>query len=341
MSYSTGANEDQPSGSSSGDAMDGFAVNLSVGFDETDSSLGDTDRLSSNASATPSVYDFVQEFGRTYHKYKEGKYFLPNDEKERDRLNLQHEIALLSHQGKLCVAPVGSPARVLDVGTGTGIWAIEFALQNPSSPVLGTDLSPIQPPFIPPNCRFEIDDIEDMWLWTSNFDFIYGRYITPFLSDLPRFARNCFENLNPGGYIELLEATMLFQAVDGSYEGTAMQRWNGLMLQGVKKIGRDPLPPLKLNALLTEAGFTNVTETRMPIPTSPWPKGKRQKMLGEMEMRNLLEAAHGITMAVFTKALGWKAEDVEVLLEEVREELRGGRVHTYIPFVSIWAQKPE
>jgi ubiquinone/menaquinone biosynthesis C-methylase UbiE len=39
---------------------------------------------------------------------------------------LQHDIALLIHHGKLNVAPVNSPARVLDVGTGTGIWAIEF-----------------------------------------------------------------------------------------------------------------------------------------------------------------------------------------------------------------------
>jgi hypothetical protein len=205
------------------------------------------------------------------------------------------------------------------------------ALQNPSSSVLGTDLSPIQPEFTPPNCHFEIDDIEDEWLWSSKFDFIYGRYITPFLSDLPKFARNCHDNLEPGGHIELLEATMLFQAVDGSYEGTAMQRWNGLMLEGVKKIGRDPLSPLRLNGLLRDAGFVNITERRLPIPTSPWPKGRRDKVLGAMEMQNLLEVAHGITMSVFTRALGWKAEDVEALLAEVRENLQDRRIHTYIP----------
>jgi ubiquinone/menaquinone biosynthesis C-methylase UbiE len=40
-------------------------------------------------------------------------------------------------KGKLGLAPVEKPRRVLDLGTGTGIWAIEFgeyiaAVQTPS-----------------------------------------------------------------------------------------------------------------------------------------------------------------------------------------------------------------
>lgn len=33
----------------------------------------------------------------------------------------------------------------LDIGTGTGIWAIDFADEHPETTVIGTDLSPIQP----------------------------------------------------------------------------------------------------------------------------------------------------------------------------------------------------
>jgi len=63
--------------------------------------------------------------------------------------------------GKLHIAPISSPKRVLDLATGTGIWAIEFGESNsfqtrskssqhlaqeyPEANVLGTDLSPIQP----------------------------------------------------------------------------------------------------------------------------------------------------------------------------------------------------
>lgn len=70
---------------------------------------------------------------------------LPNDEREQDRLDLQHHSFKVMLSGKLYLAPIKSPSRVLDLATGTGIWAIEFAQENTGSTVIGTDLSPIQP----------------------------------------------------------------------------------------------------------------------------------------------------------------------------------------------------
>ncbi|KAK6070512.1 methyltransferase domain-containing protein [Seiridium cupressi] len=72
--------------------------------------------------------------GRLYHGYKEGKYMLPNDAAEQDRLDFQHKIFRLLFDDWLALAPLSStPRYVLDVGTGTGIWATDFAEQNPAS----------------------------------------------------------------------------------------------------------------------------------------------------------------------------------------------------------------
>jgi hypothetical protein len=72
------------------------------------------------------------------------------------------------------------------MGTGTGIWAIDFAGEFPSVVVIGNDLSPIQPSWVPPNCTFVIDDLESPWLYRSEpFDFIYGRAIAGSIKDWP------------------------------------------------------------------------------------------------------------------------------------------------------------
>lgn len=67
---------------------------------------------------------------------------MPNDETEQDRLDLHHEIMLQLLDGELHITPLRDdvPMRVLDIGTGTGIWAIDFADKYPNCQVLGTDL---------------------------------------------------------------------------------------------------------------------------------------------------------------------------------------------------------
>jgi ubiquinone/menaquinone biosynthesis C-methylase UbiE len=40
--------------------------------------------------------------------------------------DLQHHSFKVMLDGKLNLAPISNPKRVLDLATGTGIWAIEF-----------------------------------------------------------------------------------------------------------------------------------------------------------------------------------------------------------------------
>ena len=69
----------------------------------------------------------------------------PNRQAELDRLDLKHHIMMLLSDGHLHLAPLVSPEKVLDIGTGTGIWAIQMGDRYPESTVIGTDLSPVQP----------------------------------------------------------------------------------------------------------------------------------------------------------------------------------------------------
>lgn len=75
--------------------------------------------------------------------------------------------ALLDREGQL--------ANVLDIGTGTGSWAVEFAERHPAAQVFGTDLNNVQPTYVPPNCQFINEDSEETWAFRFPFDYIHLR----------------------------------------------------------------------------------------------------------------------------------------------------------------------
>ena len=78
-------------------------------------------------------------------------------------MDIEHHNQRLQLDGKLHICPLDDPKEILDLGTGTGIWCIDMADTYPDCQVLGTDLSPVQPSWAPPNCRFEVDDFEQDW----------------------------------------------------------------------------------------------------------------------------------------------------------------------------------
>lgn len=65
---------------------------------------------------------------------------------------------MLLTSGNLHLAPLANPKRILDIGTGTGIWAIEMAEQYPDAQVIGIDLSPIQPHWYEKTLSFSCEE---------------------------------------------------------------------------------------------------------------------------------------------------------------------------------------
>ncbi|KAK7958544.1 hypothetical protein PG988_013392 [Apiospora saccharicola] len=134
--------------------------------------------------------------GRTYQAYREDTYYLPNDADEQDRLDFQHEMTSILLDKRLSVAPVENPKYVLDVATGTGIWALDYATENPDCQVIGTDLSLIQPDMedTVPNCRFIREDSEDPWTYDHKFDYVHLRYVVTCFKDHRTIMRHAFKN---------------------------------------------------------------------------------------------------------------------------------------------------
>ncbi|GKT58251.1 methyltransferase domain-containing protein [Colletotrichum tofieldiae] len=76
-----------------------------------------------------------------------------------------HNLILRTFDDRLGTAPPNDPdskvGRVLDVGTGSGIWAIDFGDEHPEADVTGIDLSPVQITLnLNPGGYLELNDVD-------------------------------------------------------------------------------------------------------------------------------------------------------------------------------------
>jgi hypothetical protein len=46
---------------------------------------------------------------------------------------------------------------------------------------------------VPPNVRFEVDDVEEEWNYGKKFDFIHLRYFAGSIRDWPKLIRQIFK----------------------------------------------------------------------------------------------------------------------------------------------------
>jgi SAM-dependent methyltransferase len=217
------------------------------------------------------------ENGRRYHAFKSGAYPLPNDEEELERLNVVHNMVKTALGDKLYLAPISDFGRVLDIGTGTGCWAIEMGDLFPQAEFLGNDLSPVQPTWVPPNVRFEVDDVESGWVYGAPQDFIFCRNLNFAVSDFPRLAKQAFDNVRPGGWVEFQDFDVALYSEDDSYHPSSdLAKYMQLLMDSARKAGKEPRTGPKLEQWVRDAGFQNITHQKFKLPLGLWPKDKRQ-----------------------------------------------------------------
>jgi len=306
-------------------------------FDPNDETASDTTSLSS------SVSKYRYENGRRYHGYKDGLYMQPNDEKQLSVQDLGHHMMLLLLENKLHLAPiVEKPQRILDIGTGTGIWAIDIADQYESAEVVGTDLSPIQPTFVPPNCKFEIDDASAEWTFTLNStDLVFMRFMLGCFTDWTAVYREAFKCLKPGGWLEHHEVGPDPRSEDGTVTPDhPFGRWGDLIFQAGDAIGKTYRTAYSTKKWMEDAGFINVVEKDYKFPVGRWPADTRMKELGMWFRAYFEDGMEGYAMALLTRVLKWEYAEAQVFFAHLRAAFKDKRVHAYCNITCVYGQKP-
>ncbi|KAL1975775.1 hypothetical protein VTN31DRAFT_4167 [Thermomyces dupontii] len=309
---------------------------------ENDSSYGD--ELSSyTASLTSSVLEYRHENGRRYHGYRDGSYLLPNDETENDRLDMLHEMFLTMLRRRLYLAPITKPQRVIDLGTGTGIWAIDFADLHPQAEVIGCDLSPTQPALVPPNLKFVVDDIESDWAYKDNpFDYIHARFLALSIRNYEELIKQCYRSVKPGGWVEFQDWDPNPFSDDDSLKGTCLEKYYREVYGAFEMAGYEVCPGPKLEEWFKRAGFVDIQVKKFLVPYGVWPKERYFKRIGAWNQAQAEASGfEAVALAALTRYKNWTKEEVTILASQARSDGRNHRVHMMFSFYVVYGRRPE
>ena len=145
----------------------------------------------------------------------------------------------------------------------------DFADAHPDTEVIGTDISPIQPQWCPPNLKFEIDDVELDWTFApASFDFVHVRYMLGSIQNWPRLFRQAYAALRPGGYVESHETEPNFLSDDNTvHPDSAMSTWTTLFADGSARLGRPFMVISKdlQRRAIEAAGFVDIQITDQKV----------------------------------------------------------------------------
>lgn len=168
-------------------------------------------------------------------------------------------------------------------------------------------------------------------MYTQPFDFIHGRMLFTCFRDPRAVFRRAYEALSPGGYFEMQDIVFDTLSIDGTHLDTNSRKWNDLILEGARKMGRDWHCTRKYAEWFRDVGFENVVERRFMWPVNSWPKGKKQKTMGMWMAHNALEGLPAISMAIMTRVLGMSKEECEMVMVGVRKDIKNKSIHSYQP----------
>lgn len=270
--------------------------------------------------------------GRTYHNFNDSAYWGPNDEDANEVMDIGHQMFTLLFDGRLFLAPIGDNVqKAIDIGTGTGIWAIDFADQFPSAEIIGTDLSPTQPSFVPPNLRFELDDAQLDWTFNSNtFDYVHIRGLFGGVSDWPKLYNDAMRTIKPGGWIEQVEVNIQVFSDDGTVdEDHILGGWAKPFFEASDLLGKSIRTIDQTKERIEGAGFTNVVQRNYKVPIGAWSSDPKLKEIGRWNQLYCLNGIESWAIYMLTMVLKWKVEDVHEYLARVRTAVLDKKTHGY------------
>jgi hypothetical protein len=172
----------------------------------------------------------------------------------------------------------------------------------PCAAVTGTDLSPIQPEWVKPNCTFEVDDVTLPWTYRPcSFDFIHIREMFGSISDWDELYAQAYRVLKPGAYLENCEHSIT-PVTDDDTSGPdhVYTQYGKIMNELGRKLGNEFDIWNQVKEGMVRAGFVDVVETRTKWPMGSWSSDPKMKELGRWNQLWIGQGIEGFVLRMLT-----------------------------------------
>lgn len=236
---------------------------------------------------------------------------------------------------RLFEVPIDRFDRVLDISTGTGIWAIEMADEFPSAEVIGTDISPRQPPWVPPNCVFHIEDAQLEWTYAlESFDFIHIRGLYGSIGSWEKLYCQTYDALRPGGWIESTEISILVQSDAQAVRNDPdhiFWRWAKVLWEGADRMGKTLriADDGEMPRLIGDGGFVDVREIRYKVPIGFSSRDPTENEIGKYNLEFMLESLEGFALFILKEIMGWKYDDIQEFVTQMHTAICNPKLRPY------------
>lgn len=261
-------------------------------------------------------------------------YVLPKDMGEVNRLDFQHYMMRFGLRGNFA-APIGTPDSILDVGSGTGRWAIEMAELFPQAKVVGfdvaqpsTDERPARDKRAPDYTFVAGNVLEGLPFADASFAYVHQRYMIGAIprDHWPHEVAELVRVTRPGGWVEVVEAGV------SQGGGPGLQTVDSWVASVLARRNLDIHLGAQLETFLREAGLRDVVVRNVHLPLGAY--GGRVGQLVETDYFAAVQAMRApvVTLGIATEA------DYENTVKAAREEVSQGRC--VFPVYVVYGKRP-
>ncbi|KAJ7287027.1 S-adenosyl-L-methionine-dependent methyltransferase [Mycena rebaudengoi] len=242
---------------------------------------------------------------------------------EKERLDAVHTALKGCLGQKLCFAPIynTSPSRILELGCGSGAWAIDAATDFPSASVLAVDVCPTLAEIaLPKNLEFQLLDISTDW---------------PFKDALPdgeKALERAVKLVKPGGWL-IVEDFDLCRMVETG--GPVVSKVIGLWLQILQSRGADAEIAQRMESIIQNSHMFSEIHTKIAaIPICKYDSGPEN-------LKGPGIALHSTVKKIVDDwAQRFSAEGItKDLAKQYKEEIDGHVAGVLVDMHFVWAQR--